>query len=165
MDNKYVVKTPAAIYIDLSKAFDNLRYGILLDKLKYYGISGIPLELIKSYLTNRQQYVSYKDCESDLLEVKTGIPQGSILGPLFFSICINDIVNSTSKFNFLMYADDTTLYFNIEDFPLQSREADINNELKKVNTWLQLNKLSLNTDKSKFMLFHKKEHHRKLIFQ
>ena len=75
---------------------------------------------------------------------------------LFFSICINDIVNSTSKFNFLMYADDTTLYFNIEDFPLQSREADINNELKKVNTWLQLNKLSLNTDKSKFMLFHKK---------
>ena len=156
MDNKYVVKTPAAIYIDLSKAFDNLRYGILLDKLKYYGISGIPLELIKSYLTNRQQFVSYKDCESDLLEVKTGIPQGSILGPLFFSICINDIVNSTSKFNFLMYADDTTLYFNIEDFPLQSREADINNELKKVNTWLQLNKLSLNTDKSKFMLFHKK---------
>ena len=75
---------------------------------------------------------------------------------LFFSICINDIVNSTSKFNVLMYADDTTLYFNIEDFPLQSREADINNELKKVNTWLQLNKLSLNTDKSMFMLFHNK---------
>ena len=64
-----------------------------------------------------------------------------------------------------MYADDTTLYFNIEDFPLQSREADINYELKKVSTWLQLNKLSLNTDKSKFMLFHKKEHHRKLTFQ
>ena len=93
------------------------------------------------YLTNRQQYVSYKDCEFDLLEVKTGIPQGSILGPLFFSICIKDIVNSTSKLNFLVYADDTTLYFNIEDFPLQSREADINNGLKKVNTWLQLNKL------------------------
>ena len=55
-----------------------------------------------------------------------------------------------------MYADDTTLYFNIEDFPLQSREADINNGLKKVNTWLQLNKLSLNTDKSMVMLFHKK---------
>ena len=64
-----------------------------------------------------------------------------------------------------MYADDTTLYFNIEDFPLQSKEADTNNELKKVNTWLQLNKLSLNTDKSKFPLFHKKEHHRKLPFQ
>ena len=86
IDVKYLVKTPAAIYIDLSKAFDSLRFGILLDKLKDYGISGIPLELIKSYLTNRQQHVSYKNCESDLLEVKTGIPQGSILGLLFFSI-------------------------------------------------------------------------------
>ena len=57
-----------------------------------------------------------------------------------------------------MFADDTTLYFNIlvEDLSLQSREAAINNELKKINAWLQLNKLSLNTDKSKFMLFHKK---------
>ena len=65
-----------------------------------------------------------------------------------------------------MYADDTTLYFNIEDFPLQSREADINNELKKVNTWLQLNKLSLNTDKSQSSCcFIKKEHHRNLTFQ
>ena len=66
-----------------------------------------------------------------------------------------------------MYADDTTLYFNIlvEDLSLQSREAAINNELKKINAWLQLNKLSLNTDKSKFMLFHKKkEHHWKLTF-
>ena len=101
MANKYVVKTPVAIYIDLSKAFDNLRYGILLNKLKYYGFSGIPLELLKRYLTNRQQFVCYKDCESDLLEVKTGIPQGSILGSLFFSICINDIVNFTKKLNFL----------------------------------------------------------------
>ena len=59
MDNKYHVKTPAAIYIDLSKAFDNLRYEILPEKSKYYGISGIPLELIKSYLTNRQQLIKY----------------------------------------------------------------------------------------------------------
>ena len=79
------MKIPAAIYVDLSKEFDNLCYGILLDKLKYYGISGIPLELIKSYLTDRQQYVSYTDCESDPLEVKTGIPQRSILGPLFLA--------------------------------------------------------------------------------
>ena len=54
-----------------------------------------------------------------------------------------------------MYADDTTLFYNIEDFHLQSREADINNQLKKVSTWLQLNTRSINTDKSKFMLFHK----------
>ena len=110
MDNKYSVKTPTAIFMDLSKAFDNLRFNILLDKLKYYGITGIPLMLIESYLTHRYQYVSYKNCESERLEIKTGIPQGSILGPLFFSILINDIVNSTDKIIFLMYADDTTLY-------------------------------------------------------
>ena len=102
MDNKYSVKTPTAIFMDLSKAFDNLRFNILLDKLKYYGITGIPLMLIESYLTHRYQYVSYKNCESERLEIKTGIPQGSILGPLFFSILINDIVNSIDKINFLM---------------------------------------------------------------
>ena len=87
---------------------------------------------------------------------KTGIPQGSILGPLFFSILINDIVNSTDKINFLMYADDTTLYFSLEDFETQSREAAINTEINKVNTWLRLNKLSLNVEKTKCMLFHKR---------
>ena len=156
MDNKYSVKTPTAIFMDLSKAFDNLRFNILLDKLKYYGITGIPLMLIESYLTHRYQYVSYKNCESERLEIKTGIPQGSILGPLFFSILINDIVNSTDKINFLMYADDTTLYFSLEDFETQSREAAINTEINKVNTWLRLNKLSLNVEKTKCMLFHKR---------
>ena len=74
MDNKYSVKTPTAIFMDLSKAFDNLRFNILLDKLKYYEITRIPvLMLIESYLTRRYQYVSYKNCESERLEVKTGI--------------------------------------------------------------------------------------------
>ena len=156
MDNKYSVKTLTAIFMDLSKAFDNLRFNILLDKLKYYGITGIPLMLIESYLTHRYQYVSYKNCESERLEIKTGIPQGSILGPLYFSILINDIVNSTDKIIFLMYADDTTLYFSLEDFETQSREAAINTEINKVNTWLRLNKLSLNVEKTKCMLFNKR---------
>ena len=90
-------------------------------------------KLIKSYLTNRYQYVHFESCRSDLLEIKTGIPQGSILGPLFFSILINNIVNSSSKLSFLMYADDTTIYFNLEDF------SSLNRELEKVNTWFQLN--------------------------
>ena len=112
--------------------------------------------LIESYLTHRYQYVSHKNCESERLEIKTGRPQGSILGPLFFSILINDIVNSTDKIIFLMYADDTTLYFSLEDFETQSRETAINTEIKKVNTWLRLNKLSLNVEKTKCMLFHKR---------
>ena len=69
---------------------------------------------------------------------------------MFFSIYINDLINSSNKFNFLMYADDTTLYFNLEDFPAQNRSMLINNELQRVNAWLKLNKLTLNV-----MIFHK----------
>ena len=115
-----------------------------MSKLEYYGVDGTPLALIKSYLNNRYQYVQLENCKSDLLEVKTGIPQGSILGPLFFSVLINDIVNSSNKLSFLMYADDTTIYFNLEDFPALNREQEINKELEKLNTWFQLNKLTLN---------------------
>ena len=110
MDDTHGVNTPVAIYCDLSKVFDRLNFDIFLAKMEYYGVSGTPLALIKSYHTNRYQYVHFENCKSDLLEIKTGIPQGSILGPLFFSILINDIVNSSSKLSFLMYADDTTIY-------------------------------------------------------
>ena len=156
MDNIKKIKTPTAIFLDLSKAFDTLNFNILLNKLQYYGIDGISLFLIKSYLTDRFQYVQFENSESDLLEIKTGIPQGSILGPLFFSVMINDLVNSSHKFKFLMYADDTTIYFNLEYFPIENREVLINNELEKVNKWLKLNKLAVNVDKTKSMLFHKR---------
>ena len=156
MDNIRDVKIPTSIFLDLSKAFDTLNFDILLCKLKYYGIDGISLNLIKSYLTNRFQYVQFENSESGLREIKTAIPQGSILGPLFFSIVINDLVNSSTKFRFLMYADDTTIYFNLDDFPLVNREFEINCELEKVNTWLKLNKLSINVDKTKCMFFHKR---------
>ena len=111
-----------SLFLDLSKAFDTLNFSILLNKLEYYGIGGVSLNLIKSYLTNRYQYVKYENQASDLVEIKTGIPQGSILGPLFFSIYINDLVNSSTKFTYLMYADDTTISFNLEDFPVINKE-------------------------------------------
>ena len=69
---------------------------------------------------------------------------------------INDLVKSSNKFKFLMYVDDTTIYFNLEDFPLEDREVLINDELEKVNKWLKLNKLAVNVDKTKSMLFHKR---------
>ena len=65
----------------------------------------------------------------NLIEIKTGIPQGSILGPLFFSIYINDIVKTSTKFSYLMYTDDTTIYFNLEDFLAIDKETVINTEL------------------------------------
>ena len=156
MGNIRDINIPASIFLDLSMAFDTLNFDILLRKLQHYGIDGNSLNLIKSYLTNRFQYVQFENSDSSLLEVKTGISQGSILGPLFFSILINDLVNCSTKFQFLMYADDTTIYFNLNDFPLINREIEINSELEKVNTWLKLNKLAINLDKSKCMFFQKR---------
>ena len=72
-------------------------------------------ELIRSYLTNRKQYAKFKTLESDYMDVKSGMPQGSILGHLLFIMYINDMVTVSKKFKFIIYADDTTIYFNIAD--------------------------------------------------
>ena len=146
--------TPVNIYIDLSKAFDTLNFDILLYKLHYYGITDIALKLLKSYMSNRKQYVKYNVNESGFKEIKTGVPQGSILGPLLFSIYINDLSTISNTFKFIMYADDTTIYFNTEDFPKDNLAKHITTELDKVDVWLKHNKLSLNVDKTKCMTFH-----------
>ena len=87
-----------------------------MDKLSYYGISGTALKLLKNYVLVRKQYVVYNNCNSNLVDVTTGVPQGSILGPLLFNIFINDLIHMTDKLKFIMYADDTTIYFSLEDF-------------------------------------------------
>ena len=159
MDNNEV---PISIFLDLSKAFDTLNHKILLNKLKYYGIEGVPLQLFKSYLTNRTQFVEIDDIKSDTLHIATGVPQGSILGPLLFIIYINDFSESSQVFNFISYADDTTLLSSLSNFVnAQNADSDllINKELFKINEWLVINKLSLNIAKSKFMVFHMHRKH------
>ena len=106
MDNNDV---PIGNFLDLSKAFDTIDHAILLSKLEHYGVDGIPLQLVKSYLTNRKQYVKLNEVNSNLLPINTGVPQGSILGPLLFIIYINDFTRASSIFDFICYADDTTL--------------------------------------------------------
>ena len=150
-------KTHTSVYIDLLKTFDTLTFDVLLYKVKYYGVTDTAFDLMKSYLTNRKEYVVFDSCQYEHVEICTGVPQGSILGPLFFSIYIHDIITVSDRLNFLMYADDTTIYFNLEDFYHLTKETDINRELEKVNIWLKLNKLSLNTQKIKLILFHRKQ--------
>ena len=117
-------------------------------------MSEISLKLITNYLTNRNQYVKFESCISNLVPILTGVPQGSILGPLLFSIYVNDLVMVSIKFNHMMYADDTTLYFNLEDFDCRNLDNEINSEIEKINIWLKLNKLSLNVDKTKYKIFY-----------
>ena len=118
MDNKEI---PINIYLDLSKTFDTLDHSILIDKIEFYGVKGVALDLFKNYLTNRKQYVEFEDAQSDMLNISTGVPQGSILSPLLFTIYINDFAQSSPKFNFIMYADDTTLSRTVDSFAQYSK--------------------------------------------
>lgn len=148
---------PINIYLDLSKAFDTIDHLILIDKLKYYGINGTNLNLFSSYLNNRKQYTEIDHIKSNMLPITTGIPQGSILGPLLFIIYINDFAQASKMFNFIIYADDTTLSSTLNTFndniQNDNLESLINDELLKINEWLKINKLSLNIAKSKYMTF------------
>ena len=107
---------PINFHLDLAKAFDSLNHDILLDKLSHYGVNGTAKTLLKSYLSDRKQYVKIDEVKSSIQTIKTGVPQGSIVGPLIFNNFINDIINSRRKFNFILYADDTTLNSTLESF-------------------------------------------------
>lgn len=150
-------KIPINIYMDLSKAFDTIDHRILVDKFKYYGFANESLALIDSYLSNRQQYTDIDGVTSSFMNLSTGVPQGSILGPLLFIIYINDLHESSNSFSFLCYADDTTLSVSLSNDTSNTVAGLLNEELNKVNDWLQLNKLSLNIDKTKCMMFHTKQ--------
>ena len=103
-----------------------------------------------------RQYVVFNNHCSDFTDIVNGVPQGSILGHLLFSIHINDLIRTSNKCKFIMYADDTTIYFNLENLDPANVSNEINNKLEKITKWLQINKLSLNTQKTKLMVFHRK---------
>ena len=139
------------ILLDFAKAFDTVNHEILTKKLEYYGIRGTALQWLKSYLCNRMQCTEVGDTQSELEYIKCGVPQGSVLGPLLFLLYINDIVESSKIFKFILFADDTSLYYSTKN-PLDIQET-VNNELANISDWLSANRLSLNVGKSKLLYF------------
>lgn len=149
-DNKFTI----GIFIDLAKAFDTINHNILCKKLEIYGIRGIALHWFQNYLSNRKQYVCFNGASSSLKNITCGVPQGSILGPLLFILYINDIVRCSDLLKFIMFADDTNIFYS--NSSIDDLEITINSELSKVCQWFRCNKLSLNANKTKYILFGKK---------
>ena len=138
------------VFLDFAKAFDTVDHHILIKKLDYYGIRGTAQDWFKSYLSNRTQRVSINGVLSKDLQIKYGVPQGSVLGPLLFLLYINDIRFSSKVLNFHIFVDDTSIFF--ADNNINNLENTINKELENVSDWLMANKLTLNLSKSNFLL-------------
>ena len=142
----------AALYLDLSKAFDTVNPNILLKKLHHYGIRDKCLDFFHSYLVGRSQVLKYNSYISTSAKTITlGVPQGSILGPLLFLLYINDMHKSSAIPQFLLYADDTALLYSAPT--LTELQSAINASLPDIATWLNSNRLTLNVKKSTYQLF------------
>ena len=143
-----------AIYLDLKKAFDTVDPSILFHKLAHYGFRGHALKLIQSYFKDRRQYTIVNNIKSNILNINMGVPQGSVLGPLFFLIYINDIIKCINEEKMTLFADDTTavMHDNNLDNLLQKGKTC----LTKLDEWLKANKLSLHYGKTVFMIYHSK---------
>ena len=143
------------IFLDLEKAFDTICHAILLTKLEHYGFRGHVNNFIKSYLSNRKQYTLVNGKKSKLGVNKFGVPQGSILGPLFFLLFINDISYAMRTCKGKLFADDTCLLLHHKMIQTLIRNAE--NSLSEISKWFKLNKLSLSLSKSNFILFHNRK--------
>ena len=111
-----------SIFLDLSKAFDTVNHTILFSKLSHYGVRGLPLQWFMSYMTNREQFVSFQNTESSTMKITCGVPQGSILGPLIFLLYINDLGTVSQNMFSLLFADDTSLIFTGHDLDIIENE-------------------------------------------
>ena len=130
-----------SLYTDFSKAFEKVPHAELLIKVRRIGVGGCVLSLLRDYLCNRKQFVRCDGVRSDLLQVSSGVPQGSILGPLLFCIFINDLPTSLISSTPYLYADDAKLLF------IDKSNQEIQKENDRISLWVSRNRMSLAAEK------------------
>ena len=145
-------RTPTlATYIDFRKAFDCVQHTVLLNKLAGLNLSRSTLEWVESYLSCRKQRVFANNVYSSLLPITQGVPQGSVLGPLFYIIYANDLGKCLTQCKMALYADDTVLYVAEKDF--QQSVLKMQTDINSLSDWCTANGIRVNTDKTKVMVF------------
>ena len=142
------------IFVGLPKAFETVDHEILLSKLDYYGIRGISNNWVKSYLSNRKQFVSINGYDSGLAQINCGVPQGSVLGPLLFLLYINDLNQAIKFCKVHHFADDTNLLYLAKS--IKKLNKLVKYDLKNLLCWLSANKISLNVKKTELVVFKSK---------
>jgi hypothetical protein len=138
------------VALDLKKAFDTVNHKVLLQKMSHYGIKATELSWFQSYLNERLQIYSVFGNQSVPEKIKCGVPQGSILGPLLFTLYVNDLPSCFQKSHVNIYADDTAFYY--AGYDVNDVTFVLQNELQSVYQWLCANKLSLHIGKTNCML-------------
>jgi Reverse transcriptase (RNA-dependent DNA polymerase) len=147
-------KKTSGLFIDLKKAFDCVNHNILLKHLWKIGFRGKAYELLKDYLTNRRQFVRIGENDGDTLPNNCGVPQGSILGPTLFLIYINEIFNLQLIGKPQLYADDAVLIYTENTY--DDLYVAMSTDLRTLNSWFILNRLTINTKKTQYMIFKSK---------
>ena len=140
-------KVTAVVLLDMNKAFDSLNHGIILDKLQDVGASTSALKWFEKYLSNRKQAVS------DLLPVVSGVPQGSILGPLLFTIYVNDLSTVPKNSSSECYVDDTKLLMSFRVHECNNTVIAMTQDLLGIRNWCFDNRLLLNPGKTKLIVY------------
>ena len=146
-------KITCSIFLDLKRAFDSVDITILLKKLCYYGFRDPAFNLLKSNVTDRKICTKVGCNISKLYKIEHGVPQGLVLGPLLFSLYVNNLPN-VSNFEITLFTDDTNLHISHNNIKIL--QSVVTNEIKKIDTRMKLNKLTINYKKSSYMLVGKK---------
>ena len=144
-----------AVFLDLSKAFDSLDIEILLNKLQMYGINDTAQKWFRSYVTKRIQYTKWNTAISNHIDINCGVPQGTILSPLLFSLYVNDFPLIPAYSNSILFADDSNLF--ITDKNIEILFDRMNHDLSLLNQWFIANKLTLNLGKTHYVLFSRRK--------